>query len=83
MTAVKHLINFPTHYSTLYKDAKNGKYYLTITANNIQRHISIFVHGMLSEYGKEIQCKTNRVNFFNEHYDILIKDDAVNVLRNI
>lgn len=82
-TAVSNLIVFPTHNSTLYKDDKNSKYYLSVTADNIKRETSIIVHGVLAEYGEELQCQKSRLTYFNEHFNTLIKDNAISIIRNL
>lgn len=82
-TAVSNLIVFPTHNSTLYKDDKSNRYYLTVTADNIKRETSIIVHGVLAEYGEELQCQKSRLTYFNEHFNTLIKDNAISIIRNL
>lgn len=70
--------------SKLYKDDKLKKFYLVLTINgNSDKNIIDDFNktcNTLAEYGKKLQGNNLTKAYFDEHYEIMISDDAVNKL---
>ncbi len=68
--------------STLYKDAKNKLYYLVVYKGKEQEAFNR-VTSLLTEYGVKEVGLSSREAFFKEHYTLMIKDNALQVLSTI
>ena len=85
--ATKNVNNFD-YTSVLYKDEKNKKYYLVLSLGNnaSQEQKTVFgkVCNTLAEYGTRVKGKTGMNQaYYEEHYKIIIKEDAVNKLSRL
>lgn len=69
--------------STLYKDLSENKYYLSIISSSIDRSTNKLLRGLLSEFAVQVVNKKSILNYYDEHYDIIIKDKAIKVLNSI
>lgn len=78
--AVAQISNFAFTKSSLFKDKPNTTYYLTIIADNIPRWANRIIRGTLSEYGESIHHRHSALSYFEEHYDTIVKEDAVNIM---
>jgi adapter protein MecA 1/2 len=75
--ATRSLTFFPSEGSRVYKNMNEGKYILSIQTDAVTKADCKVIRGTLSEYGEAIQCRKSKLNYFDEHYDIIVKDDAV------
>ena len=85
--AAKNVQNFD-YVSVLYKDEKNSKYYLVLSLNtnvtNESRASFAKVCNTLAEYGLRLKGKTGMNQaYYEEHYKIIIKEDAVSKLSRL
>lgn len=82
--ATKNVNNFD-YTSVFYKDEKNKKFYLVLSlkhsASQEQKAVFAKVCNTLAEYGTRIKGKTGMNQaYYEEHYKVIIKEDAVNKL---
>lgn len=69
--------------NTLYKDSSNDIYYLVL---NISEHTAEEfnkVCNIVAEYGNSNRPSTTDVRFFEEHFDVIVRDKAVQVLYKL
>lgn len=77
-----HILSIDYHgMNSLYKDENTNTYYLIVSktyhdANEFNKFCNI-----LSEYGKLIQYRMPQEAFFNEHYNCIVKDVAIQRLN--
>lgn len=68
--------------STLYKDSRTSTYYLALknsgTAEDFTR-----VLNFVSEYGHREKASYATLAYFDEHFDVIIREKAISVLANI
>ena len=69
--------------NTLYKDNKDGRFYLILHsdeggANSLNR-----ASNLLNEFGKKLKDNELYEAFFKEHYDVIIDSNAMQKLRSI
>jgi adapter protein MecA 1/2 len=76
--AVK-LLEYPFDKSKLYK-THAGQYVFVVSSEAISKDACKVVRGVLSEYGEAIHCRRSRLNHFDEHYETLIKENAIKIL---
>ncbi len=69
--------------SMLFKDREKGIFYLTIVADNISRLANRIIRGTLSEYGESVHYRTSALSYFQEHFDTIVKDNAVNIMSQL
>lgn len=74
------LFAYPIDNSSLYKNPGDNKYYLTLISSSIDRNSFKILRGILSEYGVQIPGKRSVINYYDEHFDTIIKDKALEVL---
>ena len=75
--ATRFLTFFPSEESRVYKDVEEGTYILSIQTDTVTKADCKVIRGTLSEYGEAIQCRKSKLNYYDEHYDIIVKDDAI------
>jgi len=68
--------------NTLYKDAKNKLYYLVVYRGK-EQEVFNKVTNVLTEYGVKEVGLSSREAFFKEHYTLMIKDNALQMLSKI
>lgn len=81
--AVKNITNYPFNHSRVYKTGEKNKYLLSVQAEAIVKADCKVVRGLLSEYGEAIHCRKSKLNYFDEHYDIVIKEQAIDKLSRL
>ena len=69
--------------NTLYKDPKDGYYYLTLTKGKCSPEIFNKVCNIATEYGEYVPVSDSSVAYFNEHFKVIIKNKAVQKLANL
>ena len=69
--------------NTLYKNETNGKFYLILHQGDIEDAVFNNICSLLTEYGKTELGSTADEQFLNEHYTIVLKDNAVQALSKI
>lgn len=76
----RNLSFFATTRERLYKDGETGRYLLSIQSDAVTKADCKIIRGRLSEYGEAVQCRKSKLHYFDEHYDILVKEDALKKL---
>lgn len=79
-TVTPRLFTFAIDHSSLYKNPGNNKYYLSLISSSIDRNSFKILRGIISEYAVQIPCKRSTLNYYDEHFDTIIKDKALEVL---
>ncbi|PKM93573.1 MAG: competence protein [Firmicutes bacterium HGW-Firmicutes-1] len=74
------LFPFSIENSSLYKDPSNHTYYLSLISSSIDRNSFKILRGILSEYAVQVPCKRSALSYYDEHFDTIIKDKALEVL---
>ena len=69
--------------NTLYKNEVSGKFYLILHQGDIDDNKFANICSLLTEYGKTEIGSTAEEQYLNEHYTIVIKDNAVQALSKI
>ncbi|SFC95258.1 adaptor protein MecA [Butyrivibrio sp. YAB3001] len=69
--------------NTLYKNENNNKYYLILHQGDLDDNIFANICSLLTEYGKTEFGSTAEVQYLDEHYTTLVKDNAVQTLSKI
>lgn len=69
--------------NTLYKNESDGRLYLLIHPGQESAAILQRLCTLLSEYGKSESSNSISEQFLNEHYTVIIKDEAIQKLSNI
>lgn len=69
--------------SSLYKDVSNTIYYLVLTAESCQVENFNRTCNAISEFGTRVKSTYATESYYMEHFDILIKENAVGVLGNL
>ena len=69
--------------NTLYKNEVNGKFFLILHQGDIDNNKFANICSLLTEYGKTEIGSTADEQYLNEHYTIVIKDNAVQALSKI
>ncbi|HHT88300.1 MAG TPA: adaptor protein MecA [Clostridiales bacterium] len=69
--------------NTLYKDPVTSTYYLVISISNHTPEEFNKISNIISEYGKPERTNYASQIYYEEHYEIIIKDKALQILSNI
>jgi len=69
--------------NTLYKDIKNKCYYLVVNKTGNESEKFNKITSVLSEYGTRDMGLSSREAFIKEHFAVMIKDNALQVLPSI
>ena len=81
------MINNEQILSTLYKDEKNKNYFLvlSILSNNDKLLVEDLNKSCntLAEYGEKVIGLSSTISYFNEHYRIIIADNAISKLSTL
>jgi adapter protein MecA 1/2 len=81
--ATAKINDFTFSKSSLFKDLEQSSYYLAIVADNIPRWANRIIRGTLSEYGESIIYRHSALSYFEEHFDTIVKDNAVNIMSQL
>jgi len=65
----------------VYKTSDTKQYLLSIQTDYVSKADCKVIRGKLSEYGEAVQCRKSKLNYFDEHYDIIVKDGAISKLK--
>jgi len=76
----KSLTFFESTQDRVYKSDDTSNYILSIQTDSVTKADCKVIRGTLSEYGEAIQCRKSKLHYFDEHYDIIVKDDAIKKL---
>lgn len=66
--------------NTLYKDPVTSTYYLVISISKHTPEEFNKISNIISEYGKTERTNYATVEFYKEHYEIIVKDQALQIL---
>ena len=75
--AAKSLDFFERNKDRLYKTDDTEDYILTIETDTVTKADCKVIRGTLAEYGEAVQCRKSKLNYFDEHYKVIVKDDAI------
>ena len=69
--------------STLYKNPQNGNYYLVLSDRDSDGEVFSSACNFLSEYGTRARQNYSSESYYQEHYDVILKENALSSLRKI
>lgn len=69
--------------NTLFKDERSGKYYLVIHQEEGEGETFTRVSNILSEYGSKINGESLNEAYYEEHFDKIVKEDALSRLSQL
>lgn len=69
--------------NSLYKDPKSGIYYLALEQNICAAADFNKTCNILSEYAVKENANRNRIHFFDEHYECIIKNNAIQTISQL
>lgn len=69
--------------SALYKDASNNLYYLVLTFNGDDGESFNRSCNAISEFGTRVKATYATESYYKEHFEIIIKADALSILGNL
>ena len=69
--------------SSLYKNTAEKKYYLLLDGTGCDRIMFSSTCNVLSEYGKQTRHNYSSKAYFDEHYELIIGEDALEKLGGI
>lgn len=79
--ASKYLDFFEVTSDRVYKTSETKQYLLSIQTDSVTKADCKVIRGKLSEYGEAVQCRKSKLNYFDEHYEIIIKEGAISKLK--
>lgn len=78
-----HLSHYYFGENQVYKNPVTGVYYLCISKSNHSPEEFNKICNIISEYGKPEKTTYATIDYFEEHYDCIIKANAITVLSSI
>lgn len=69
--------------NTLYKNPKNSRYYLVIRESEADSDSFRRICNLLSEYGKATKADPAAETYYQEHYEIIVKEHALQTLSSL
>lgn len=78
-----HIHNRYSGENTLYKSPENGRYYLHMSADTDNEHDFALIMNTISEFGTKEKVSAARTAYMNEHFEIILKDTAVQSLAYV
>ena len=69
--------------NTLYKNPVNSHYYLVLSSEGIPRTIFGGICQLASEFGSVQKANANTLYYFDEHYETIIRENALQILRSL
>ena len=81
--AAEAVADLYTGENTLYKDNKEGKFYLVLHAEEKEIGAINRASNLLNEFGSKLKDNDLYEAYFREHYDVIIESGAIQKLRNI
>ncbi|SFR62694.1 adaptor protein MecA [Anaeromicropila populeti] len=82
-TLAIHLSSFYHGVNHVYKNPVNGLYYLSINKSEHSPEEFNKICNITSEYGKSERTTYATSEYFNEHFELIIKDKAIQVLATL
>lgn len=82
-TVSERLIEYPIDKSSIYKNPSDGKFYLALSITSIERKHLKIMKGVLAEYSDQVTNKKTILGYYDEHFEPIIKDKAIEVLVSI
>ncbi len=79
----EHIVYSYHGVNTLYKDASHGKYYLVITKSDHSPEEFNKICNIISEYGKPERTTYASPAYYQEHFEIIVKDKAIQILSTM
>ncbi len=75
--------NFYEGKNNLYKSPTNSKYYLIINKSDYTTEEFNKISNIISEYGNQERSTYASPYYYDEHYELIIRDNAIQVLTNL
>lgn len=69
--------------NTLYKNPSNGRYYLLLKERERSADSFSRICNLLSEYGKPVKADYAAESYYQEHYEIIVRERAIQTLANL
>lgn len=69
--------------NSLYKDPVTSTYYLVLNVSKQTPEDNNKINNIISEYGKPERSNYASVDFFEEHYEVIVRDKALQVLSDL
>lgn len=69
--------------NTLYKDSAEGKYYLVLKMSEHAPEDYNRICNIISDYGKFVMPEIGCLEYYEEHYDIIVKTKALQILAKM
>lgn len=67
----------------LYKHPQSGSYYLVLTEKDVDPAVFAPLCNKLTEYGTRVRQNYSSDSYFSEHYEVILKKDALSSLAKI
>ena len=80
---LSHVLGICSAKSSLYKDNGTGNYLLYLDSNGVDVGDFNRLCNIVSEYGTRIRAVSVKKTYFEEHYDTIIRDEALTALGKI
>ena len=74
------LLGYYNGSNTLYKNPQNSIYYLVINKSNHSPEEFNKICNIISEYGKSERSTYASSTYYDEHYEVIVKNDALQIL---
>lgn len=81
--ASKHISPYYTGPSLLYKNPSSKIYYLVLLNEEVENSLFVSSCNILGEYGKKIPFFPSSKAYLDEHFELIIKDFALNKISTI
>lgn len=69
--------------NTLYKNPNNGHYYLVLSSEGVSRTVFGSICRLASEFGSIQKASANTLYYFDEHYETIIRENALQILQKL
>lgn len=69
--------------NTLYKNPANGHYYLVLSSDGVSRTAFGSICQLASEFGSVQKASANTLYYFDEHYETIIRENALQILQSL
>lgn len=69
--------------NTLYKNPATGHYYLVLSSDGVSRTAFGSICRLASEFGSVQKASANTLYYFDEHYETIIRENALQILQSL
>lgn len=76
-------VSFPDGGDSLYKNPSNGAYYLVLTERSSDPAAFAALCNRLAEYGTRVRQNYSSASYFTEHYELILRQNALQSLAMI